>query len=813
MSNAPYSEGPLDCQICFVGEAPGETETKLVRPFVGPAGDLLNQMMHRAKLIRSECRLENVFQFRPDGNIITPYIKFGKKIVTESGEFEFARDQLKERLELCSANVIVPLGNVALYALTGRHDITKVRGSILESTLLPGRKVVPTIHPSAAFRMYLYQHMILSDLERVRDQAKFPEIKLLKRNLILDPTFEEACEYIRSCNNLPAVAFDIETCNNYTTHISIAKSATDCMCIPFYEQGKDIFTPEHEASIWVLLARLLANQAVVKVGQNLSYDTNILFKHLGIIARPLEDTMIANGIIYPDLPKDLGFIVSMYCNGEPYFKDEGKNWMKNPFGADIMQFRHYSAMDSAVCMEVFPQQVKELKQLGNYETYRYQVALIEPFIFMQSVGLRMDAEGLKAAHLDAEKKLGELELELTQLIGYQINPNSSDQVKEYFYETKGLPKYHKTVKTPYGKKTVVTCDEKALKQIAGKGYHEARILLEIRQLAKMKSTYYGMKLDEGRLSCAFKPVGTKYGRPSSAQTVFKTGANMQNQPPAMKKFMLADEGFILVEVDESQAENRIVAAIAGVPRMQRAFDAGVDVHRLTASSIFDKPANEISKEKGSTDIGGGKYSERDIGKKANHAFNYGLGVNLFARQIEISRRESQQLCSAYHRTYPEIQQWHNAVQEQLRRNRRLTNPYGRTYLFLNRWGDDLFKAAYAFVPQSTAADKINREGVCYIYYNQDSFEPIALLNVIHDSVVFQFPLNLGLEALRITLLKIVNNLQQPIQWQGKEIFIPADVKIGLNLGEMIEFGIEVLKSPVEFAQHVNKFYGGVREAG
>jgi len=89
MNNAPYAEGPLDCKICFIGEAPGEFEQRYQRPFIGPAGELLDTLLSRAGIVRAECRIENVLQFRPPDNNIKPFIDVTKKppVVTERGTF------------------------------------------------------------------------------------------------------------------------------------------------------------------------------------------------------------------------------------------------------------------------------------------------------------------------------------------------------------------------------------------------------------------------------------------------------------------------------------------------------------------------------------------------------------------------------------------------------------------------------------------------------------------------------------------------------------------------------------------------------
>jgi len=166
------SKGPKDCKIAIVGEAPGSTEMKLGEPFVGSSGKLLNNLLSTAGIIRSRCFITNVIKEQPYKNNIKIFIDLSKKAVKETPEYHNYVKILKKELDSCDANVIVAVGAVPLYALCGERGIIKRRGSMYESTLLPGRKVIPTIHPAAALRQYLFQHYILYDLIRVKRESE-----------------------------------------------------------------------------------------------------------------------------------------------------------------------------------------------------------------------------------------------------------------------------------------------------------------------------------------------------------------------------------------------------------------------------------------------------------------------------------------------------------------------------------------------------------------------------------------------------------------------------------------------------------------
>ena len=170
--------GPKDAKIAFVGEAPGYNEVKKGKPFVGTSGDLLTEMMGRAGIIRSKCYLTNVIKERPKNNKIDPFINISRKEPKVSNAYLKYKDMLIEELKEVDANVIVAVGNIALYTLTGLKNITKRRGSIYESSILPGRKVIPIIHPRACIDNYNYRYFTLYELVRIKDQSGFPEIIL-----------------------------------------------------------------------------------------------------------------------------------------------------------------------------------------------------------------------------------------------------------------------------------------------------------------------------------------------------------------------------------------------------------------------------------------------------------------------------------------------------------------------------------------------------------------------------------------------------------------------------------------------------------
>lgn len=775
-----FGEGPKDCKIAFVGEAPGSQEEIFGRPFVGPAGKLLDQLLINSGISRCSCYITNVIKERPPGNNIKVFLDLSKKDPTKTpryGDYLKYQQQLKEELEDCKANVIVAVGGVSFYALNTLREITKRRGSILESTLITGRKVIPIIHPSGALRNYIWRHFISHDLLRVKEESQSPKIDLPKRNILIGMDFRRAISCLTYSEGfVGSVAVDIEVMRDEVSCISFAPAANEAVSVPFTKKGQHYFDPEQEAEVWIKIAEILENPRITKVFQNAAFDIQFLFEKYGIRTWPIEDTMIGHAILFPDLPKGLDFITSTLTK-EPYYKDEGKKYLKMPTSDE--NFWIYNAKDSAVCIEAWPQIERDLKITGAWESYRRQVELVPSLVYMQNRGMRLDIEGLKKLSEETAVEIEEAIKELRKIIGYEINHQSSQQVKDYFYKTLGLKPYvNRTTGNP-------TCDDNALKRLDRRGFKEAKILRKIRSLSKLKGTYLDADFDtDSRIRGSFNPVGNKFLRLSSSKTIFGTGVNMQNLHPKMNQFILADEGYLLYNLDLSKADNTVVAYIAPDANMIRAFEKDIDLHRMTASLIFQKPLEEISDEPGSCSIGSGEFSERFWGKKANHGLNYGLSFRKFAFLYEISENDAKFIVDRYHQAYSGIHQYHTWVQEALRRNRRLVDCLGKPYLFMDRWGDELFREAYSYIPQSTVAGKLHRDGFIYIYNNPDLFEKVELLNNIHDSIVFQIPLSTPLKRHAEMILKIKASLESPLHWRGREFIIKVDMQVGHNKGNL-----------------------------
>jgi len=787
--------------IAGVGEQPGVEEVRNGKVFFGPAGKELDVDFRMAGIARKDVYLTNLF--KDLSHPLKYYMKIPSKLnqpITYNEEGLLYVEALKQELEEIKPNIVICIGAPATYALTSRRGIYRWRGSVIESTLIPGLKCIPTLHPATVIppkNVFLNRYLIAGDLKKAKAESYTPDLRYENRVRMIEPTFYEAMTFLNECiskgRNGTIIDADIEIVNEELSCMSFAPDPYTAMSIPFFGPQGDYWTVDQEAEVMLKIAELYEDEKIAKRGQFHIFDATFLLSKYGIRFRgEFHDTHIAQKIIFPDFKADLGFITSMYTD-IPYYKDEGKKWMK--VGGTWETWWTYNDNDSLVTAEAGPKQLKDLESQGNIEVYNRQRKIVPPLLYMQERGIRVDVQGMKDEHDRTDKLIGETEDKLWEKVGRQLDYNSWVQIGNYFYDQLGVPEFKKRRKD--GTYTRTT-DEIALKRIAKgtqsrKPFPEAQLILELRRLVKRNSTYLELgKVDkDGRYRSAYNPGGTKTGRLSSSETIFGTGGNQQNWPHDLLRYLCFDEGYAGYSVDLAQAEIRIYSYVGNVLPLIEAYETGKDSHRMTASFILSKPYDEISNVDGSSTFGNGMQSERFWGKKCNFELAYDMGYKKFALEYELGEAEAKRMVGQFHAGLPQIRNnYHAGIRQQLFKDRTITNLMGRNRLFLGdiegviRGGPaETFRQAYNHMAQSTVADVINERGINYIYYNQDLFKPIELLTQIHDSLVFQIPLTIPWEEHARMLSLICSSLETPLSYHDRTFSIPADVSMGFNMGK------------------------------
>lgn len=496
---------------------------------------------------------------------------------------------------------------------------------------------------------------------------------------------------------------------------------------------------------------------------------------------------------------------------------------------------HYNALDCACTEEAGNAFWPEIQAHGYKWAYDFTMSLYEPLMFMQTRGIKVNFTNLEITKTDITKQRETAQEELNRLAGRELNANSPKQVQQYFYVEKGIPAY-------YNREGGVTTDDRAMQRIARgtakhKGLREARLIQDIRGLVKLYGTYLDIDFDaDGRLRCAYNPRGTKFGRLSSSETVFGTGTNLQNLPQEFKKFLVPDDGYFFWEVDKRQAEWVVVAYLSGDANMISVVESGEDPHTHTAHLMFRIPKemiildhkllgplsdpDEIEERRAQAGLAGvglpRTMSGRQMGKKSNHGLNYDEGYNTFALTNEIEISESKRVIALYHSIYPGIRQhFQEGIRRSLSKDRSLVNCFGRKIRFLDSWGDDLFKAAYSAIPQSTVADNTN-QGMRCLYDDGELTDReglnIDLLAQTHDSVLTQVPLAALDGPFDKVIEKVYSYMEPTLEYGGRQFTIKTDSKFGFNWSshhpEANPDGMKELSNLAEIREYLGRARAG-----
>ena len=732
------AEGPSNARIMIVGEAPGEVEIAQGRPFVGPSGDVLNQLLVDAGIDRNTCYVTNVMQIRPPANDFNKFFANVKKL--EPGEeLQIGVNRLRAEIDSVNPEVIICLGARPMWAILGLDGIEAYRGFPFR---IPGKdiNVIGTYHPAAVLRKWKNYPIAKMDICRAKEILDTHGRKpcITASSLNFRPSHQDVLSYLASCYSVSS-SVDIEYSGEMIDCIGLSRGDGSAICIPFAMDDGDgsYWSEQQEVEIKNAVCQYLASSAP-KILQNGNYDCFHLKQLWNCdVNNIVLDTMIAFNLLYPGMPKSLDFIASSYkASDGRYFPF----WKQIPkvLGPDRWL---YNAMDCLVTASCGIQILQQLEEQGLKDFYyKLPHKLLSPLLKMSLRGVLIDQEFRTRMQINYRKRINRLERALVATISPEeaslaqaeiktlkkdlrgiFNPRSDAQLRGLLYKCWGFK--------PIRERGTASAkiDESAVRKLAelDKGKHKRffAYLLQFNRLDKLYNTYLVAPLGrDGRMRCAYNIAGTVTGRLSSSAAPDETGTNLQNQPKSMRRMFLADPGHVMLQCDLEQAENRVVAYLANDPAMIKAFEDGVDIHSLIASMILRKPITSITK------------LERQLGKKVGHASNYGMGVMRMIQVcweelgLKLNKAEAKKLQNQYFDAFPRIQHWQLGIQNALGRTRTLVTPLGRSRYFFERWGDELFKEAYAFQPQSTIVDILN---LGLIALSEAGFD---LLLQVHDSV-------------------------------------------------------------------------------
>jgi hypothetical protein len=458
--------------------------------------------------------------------------------------------------------------------------------------------------------------------------------------------------------------------------------------------------------------------------------------------------------------------------------------------------------------EVDEAQEKELEILSEvYKTdlkafyYGYITQLHGFYFDMEKVGFRLDSGARDYLIAKYQTWLEHLEVQLEVAVGREVNYNSPKQVKELLYDQmkiKPIDRDHSTGEDIIARLLKDKVKDESYRRVLSN-------ILEIRRVNKTLSTYlYAMPDFDGRMRTQIRIVGTETGRssdsileppvrPCKIGYAFKTITKHGDIGQDIRTTLIADEGFVIVNIDLSQAEGRVVALLSNDDKLLEAYDK-IDIHRRTAKlALFGGDLNLSYEPDEWADALGKDSSERFIGKKTRHAGNYFMQWKEFMKQVigdcrrfhiefTISAFSAKQILERFHAASPNIiNVFHKEVKDEIDTSRALINPFGRLRRFFDRPGNQLYKEAYAFIPQSTVKDRLTLSA---LEIRRRKY-PIRLANEAHDSLTYLMPIGEYKDICR----ELKPIMEEPINFSKCSLkrgclVIPCDFEYGDNYKDL-----------------------------
>jgi DNA polymerase I-like protein with 3'-5' exonuclease and polymerase domains/uracil-DNA glycosylase len=742
----------------IVGEAPGDQEEREGMPFVGASGNELNRMLQEAGILRSTCFVTNVVRRRPPGNDVGVFFAQRKSDITLqhiqlSGKYCLpvvleGIELLKREIEMCQPDVIIALGNVALWALTGNWGITSWRGSQLACTLPLALdyqpKVIPTYHPALVLRQWAWRQTAVHDLRRAKGHIGQKVYNPRHYDFVIRPDYSTTIGILDGLlAELDKGSFeltgDVETRAGHIDCFGLAWNKSSAICIPFMTMTGDPrgYWPleEETAIVWRLYQINKHPNFGGWTGQNFLYDAQYIYRHWWFLPKVKHDTMLSHHSMFSNSQKSLDYLASMYCEDYVYWKEDLKEADKHL--SDDQRWE-YNCKDCCYTYEVLEGELNAIKALTPswpklHEVHAFQQHLFNPVLKTMNRGIRSDQKRRGEFAIVLQDEIAKREQFFIDTLDQPVNPKSPKQMQELFYGTFGQ-------KPIFNRKTgSITCDDEALTKIAGREpllRPLIRRILEHRSLGVFLSTFVSAPLDsDGRIRCSFNIAGTETYRFSSSKNAFGSGLNLQNIPPGgeagddlelpnVRTLFLPDQGNTFFDIDLGSADLRVVTWEANEPEMKQMLREGLDPYTEVAKEYYRDPT--ITKK----DFRRNKYF-----KPLCHGTHY-LGTPAgLSERIGLSVHEVDKTQKWYFQRFPKIKQWQEDFKDQLSKRRFVENIFGyRAYCF-DRIEGTVYNQFIAWIPQSTVACLINR---AYVVIDE-KLKEVEILLQVHDSLAGQFP--------------------------------------------------------------------------
>lgn len=801
--------GNPNAKILILGESPAMGETHCMS-----SNKELSSMLKEAGINETQ-----VWKTCVSKHYVPPNPKKGKKIpfIVRAKNYNVDIEQhlkdLHEEIRQINPNLILALGNTALWATAGVTGIGDYRGSILNYGKY---KVVATYNPNglswqgdSEFTGYWNKHVILFDFMRASVQSEFPEIRRPYRNLHIATSSLQLQDFWNRNKNNTRPAVDIEARGSCLPFcIGLSFSPSEGICMPFWNQGEIVniakISDQEIVQMWLILSEILSNNDVV--GQNFKYDHDKI-RRLGFEIRSLaSDTMFKGFAISPEFPKGLAFHTSIRTE-EPFYKNEGM------YEGSIKDLMIGCARDACVTKEIDLDMEADLKAVNQYDYYyNFIVHLHQFYLDMESEGFLIDTNVRENLFKKYIRWSEELAYELFHLNGAHINTASPKQISVLLYENYKIPHRGGT-----GEEEITAILNSQGLKLSDSQRRTCEIILEKRRVDKTIGTYLAAMPDfDGKMKSTFFPC-LDTGRSSSGQqdppirpmvnvigedgkkkkkvlgTAFQTMTKHGDIGADVRGQYIPEPGYIFLQADSAQAEARVVFLLADDEEALYQIDHH-DYHALTASWFFGGTEENYSKKHL-----GYESPIRFVGKTLRHAGHLGATksraaktVNTDARKfkinIKIDEKFAGQALKIFHEKQPKIRGiFHKGIEDSLRRDSRfltaglpfgIASKVGGRRQFLDRWSDELLRAALSYIPQRSISDNTKAAG---LRIKKREPKLARLILECHDSLLFMIPE----KEVDYFAPLVKEEMERPIRFETcslprHDLIVPCEIEIGDN---------------------------------
>jgi uracil-DNA glycosylase family 4 len=804
-----WGSGNTSADVMIVGEAPGLNEDRTGLPFQGKAGKLLDSILYEIGVNREEVYITNAVKCRPPGNR-----------APEKEEIKTCFKYLAKEVEEVQPKLILTLGNTALQAVTGHSGIGTYRGKEVDSKF--GVIAVPTYHPAAVLRSPKYMTPLKADMQKAfklldeTNAQKFtPVIHLVTtkeslRELLKHLEEASKIEFNIACADLETTTFDFWRPQTKVMSIGICADDVHCWAIPL----------EHPQSVWrgqshkiMEYLRPYLERKFKWTNNNWKYDKKWLRKKYNIEINYGPDPMLIGYAVDENCPHDLKYQAAVNCDAPHYSKDIV--WPKeyDPVVDDIekkvaeygrmplQKLLKYNALDAFYGRHVyFKERAKLVTDIRSARIYKH---LLENgshiFTDIEYTGMWVDKERLDSAFEICQNIIDETLEQLNALIpeGWcerhlskkqlktGFNWNSTKQLGQLFFGEDGFD-FPVIARTGKG---APSTSESVLIELGSEIDHPAINLLgDYRKWAKYMSTYlkpWRAKLDEdSRLHPKFKLHGTVTGRLSG-----EDGVHQVPRDKFIRSLIGAPPGWTFLEIDGSQIELRVVAAIAGERTMIRIFATDGDIHRETAATVTGKDPKDVTSD------------ERKKAKAVNFGFVYGMGwkkFKIYAWEkygVRLTDAEAKMYRKRFFEKYGDLLEWHARMRRIVRATGYVVSPIGRKRRLPNIYSidEDMQSAAEREAinspVQGLGSDIVLGAFIDLILNILPKHDPnwkeyLRPVGAVHDAQYWEIRNDKLLEVAPI-LKDAMSDMSRLKRWFGYELPVPmkGDIKIGNHWGD------------------------------